>query len=114
MSLIKEISQGLIKRYVSAAKVDASGKIMQGEYDRYAKVNDPDFNERGRQMAKKGYKRNYSAMMAAQKIKESLGSKATAEDYIDDFVHSSNSKFDGDSKKQRIRRALAAFYNKKK
>lgn len=44
---------------------------------------------------------------------EEIGPKATASDYIDDFVHSKNKKFEGDSKKQRIRRALGAYYNAK-
>lgn len=39
---------------------------------------------------------------------------ASASEYIDDFVHSKNKKFSGDSKKQRIRRALGAYYGNKK
>ena len=34
----------------------------------------------------------------------------TAADYIHDFVHSSNPKFKGKSKQERIRMALGAFY----
>ena len=48
-----------------------------------------------------------------QAVKESLSKSATASDYIDDFVHSKNKKFKGDSKKQRIKRALGAYYSKK-
>lgn len=36
----------------------------------------------------------------------------TAGDYIHDFVHSTNSRFKGKSKKERIRMALGAYYNK--
>lgn len=44
---------------------------------------------------------------------ESLAPNAKAGDYINDFVHSKNKMFKGDSKKQRIKRALGAFYGKK-
>lgn len=43
---------------------------------------------------------------------ETLGADATAKDYIHDFVHSKNAKFKGDSRKERIKRALGAFYHK--
>ena len=45
-------------------------------------------------------------------VKESLSPDAKASDYIHDFVHSKNKKFSGDSKKQRIKRALGAYYAK--
>lgn len=44
---------------------------------------------------------------------ETLSSKASAGDYVDDFVHSKNKMFSGDSKKKRIDRALGAYYSKK-
>lgn len=47
-------------------------------------------------------------------VKEDLGPNTTASDYIHDFVHSKNKKFKGDSKAQRIRRALGAYYGSKK
>lgn len=37
----------------------------------------------------------------------------TAADYIHDFVNSSNPKFEGKSKQERIRMALGAFYGRK-
>ncbi len=37
----------------------------------------------------------------------------SAGDYIDDFVHSSNKRFDGKSKEERIRMALGAYYGSK-
>lgn len=46
-------------------------------------------------------------------VGKKLPAGASAEDYIEDFVHSSDKRFAGDSKKQRIRRALGAFYGKK-
>jgi hypothetical protein len=40
-------------------------------------------------------------------LKPSMGVKS----YIDDFIKSKNSKFEGDTKKQRIKRAVAAYYS---
>lgn len=47
------------------------------------------------------------------KLIETLSPNAKAGDYIDDFVHSKNKMFKNDSKKQRIKRALGAYYAKK-
>lgn len=46
-------------------------------------------------------------------VKEDLPKNAKAGDYVDDFVHSKNKMFSGDSKKQRIKRALGAYYGQK-
>lgn len=46
-------------------------------------------------------------------LNETLTSSSTASDYIHDFVHSKDKTFAGDSKKERIRRALGAYYAKK-
>jgi hypothetical protein len=46
-------------------------------------------------------------------LEKTLGPKAGASDYIDDFVHSSNDKFKGKSKEERIRMALGAYYGKR-
>ena len=45
-----------------------------------------------------------------EQVDEVLGKGATAADYIHDFVKSKNPKFDGKSKKERIRMALGASY----
>jgi hypothetical protein len=49
-------------------------------------------------------------------LHEVMSKDAKAGDWIHDFVHSSNPKFDGKSKKERINMALGAYYdaNKKK
>jgi hypothetical protein len=49
-------------------------------------------------------------------LHEVLSKDATASDWIHDFVHSDNPKFEGKSKKDRIKMALGAYYdtNKKK
>ncbi len=44
-------------------------------------------------------------------IRKVVGNSAS--DYIDDFVHSSNKRFDGKSKEERIRMALGAYYGSK-
>lgn len=46
--------------------------------------------------------------------KEALPADATASDYIRDFVKSKYKGFSGDTKKQRIRRALGAYYGQKR
>ena len=45
-------------------------------------------------------------------LDEVLSSDAKAGDWIHDFVHSTNPKFEGKSKKERIRMALGAYYDK--
>ena len=47
-------------------------------------------------------------------LDEVLSSDAKAGDWIHDFVHSSNPKFEGKSKKERIRMALGAYYHSKR
>ena len=44
-------------------------------------------------------------------LDEVLSKDAKAGDYISDFVHSTNPKFDGKSKKERINMALGAYYS---
>mgnify|MGYP003341155546 FL=1 len=45
-------------------------------------------------------------------LDEVLSADAKAEDWIHDFVHSTNPKFEGKSKKERIKMALGAYYAK--
>ncbi|MGH7744983.1 MAG: hypothetical protein ACREQ5_09310 [Candidatus Dormibacteria bacterium] len=47
-------------------------------------------------------------------ITETLPADATSSDYVNDFVHSKNKMFKGESKAQRIRRALGAYYSQHK
>jgi len=51
---------------------------------------------------------------ATKPMTETLSPNASASEYIHDFVHSKNSKFDGKSKKKRMQMALAAFYSNKR
>lgn len=45
-------------------------------------------------------------------LDEVLNADDTASDWIHDFVHSTNPKFEGKSKKERIKMALGAYYSK--
>jgi len=47
-------------------------------------------------------------------LEEVLAADATAGDYISDFVHSTNPKFNGKSKKERMNMALGAYYSTQK
>ena len=49
-----------------------------------------------------------------KKLQEVLTKKTPASEVISDFVHSKNKTFSGDSKKQRINRALGAYYGMQK
>jgi hypothetical protein len=50
--------------------------------------------------------------MESVELDEVLTKSTTAGETIDDFVHSKNKMFTGDSKAQRIKRALGAYYKK--
>ncbi len=47
-----------------------------------------------------------------RELRKKITAGMSTSDIIHDFVHSSNSKFKHDSKKQRIRRALGAAYGR--
>jgi hypothetical protein len=54
----------------------------------------------------------YKKSTSEEVIDEVLTKSTSAGETIDDFVHSKNKMFSGDSKKQRIKRALGAYYSK--
>lgn len=54
----------------------------------------------------------YTVKTNNEDLDEHLAKDASASAYIKDFVHSKNKKFGGDSKKERIKRALGAYYGK--
>ena len=60
------------------------------------------------------YKRHFGeeTMTIDEQINEVLSKDATAGDWIHDFVHSDNPKFEGKSKDKRKQMALAAYYAK--
>lgn len=62
---------------------------------------------------KKKVKEEFDASLQ-EELNEVLAKDAEAKDWIKDFVHSKNPKFEGKSKKKRIQMALAAYYDKQR
>jgi hypothetical protein len=84
---------------------DKSVKRNKGISIANSKLHGTDIYHKGNTVAK--------VSATEEVIKETLSSKASASDYIDDFVHSDDPRFKDDSKAKRIRRALGAYYGKK-
>lgn len=65
---------------------------------------------------KKGYRMNLKGekVLAKEEVEldEKLAADATAADYIHDFVHSKDPRFEGKTKAERTKMALGAFYSK--
>ena len=53
-------------------------------------------------------------MFKEEQVDEVLDKSASAGEWISDFVHSDNPKFEGKSKKKRKEMALAAYYAKQR
>jgi hypothetical protein len=49
-------------------------------------------------------------LVKEETVNEVLSKNASSSEFVDDFVHSKNKMFKGDSKAQRIKRALGAYY----
>ena len=105
---ITELSKKTMGSYVAKAAADAADKASEGGW-KHAKSQDDGLDD-GEKEDKKAFKRLQGIKKAAKKLSEDGADKAG--DYIHDFVHSKNKKFSGDSKKQRIKRALGAYYAK--
>jgi hypothetical protein len=70
---------------------------------------------------KEKYKKQHAAVMSTfnripeeVELDEVLTKKTPAAEWIHDFVHSDNPKFEGKSKKKRTEMALAAYYSKQR
>lgn len=61
---------------------------------------------------RKGVSRQVATRRAWLAVNKKLPTGASKEEYIHDFVNSDDPRFEGKSKKERIRMALGAFYNK--
>jgi hypothetical protein len=86
------------KVYEATMKCESCGKMYEGESCGCgSKVPQAGDGKRGMIADKK-------------KLEEVLTKKTPAGEVISDFVHSKNKTFSGDSKKQRIKRALGAYY----
>lgn len=89
------------KVYESSIKCESCGKSYEGES---CGCGDKSVPKAG--VGKRGL------LTDKKKLNEVLTKKTTAGEVIGDFVHSKNKMFKGDSKKQRIKRALGAYYDK--
>ena len=71
-------------------------------------------DKKGNTEAWKRYQAGHTGYKAADHLGEKIDVGADVSKTISDFVHSKNKTFKGDSKKQRINRALGAYYGAQK
>ena len=76
---LDEVSKETKQEYVKRASSSARDMRMQGEYDSYAKANNPDLNKRGKAMVQKANKRQD----IIDRVKKNLGES----DEFDDVPH---------------------------
>ncbi len=113
--------KGTIKEIEFAIRAKSGwGKVDEGNLQELSKETLKSYRKKAvdsyettHMSPKKAFKRDDSIKKVDKKINESLSPNASAGDYVKDFVHSKNDKFKGDSKKERIKRALGAYYGKK-
>ena len=99
-----------------AAKAAASGPKKRKPLGSVRK-NSADFKPSSPEQAKsdmKSWDRYWEGSWKNKKMNEKIDVGADAGATISDFVHSKSKTFKGDSKKQRIKRALGAYYADKK
>lgn len=103
----QEIAQSLINNESHCCDKDK----LSAKQKKFMDVDDDqDIDEKDLEALRKKKKVKESYEDLEEKLDASMG----AEKYIHDFVHSDNPKFEGKSKKERIRQALAAFYMAKR
>jgi hypothetical protein len=125
---LKELSTDTLQNYkdnsVESMKSDSknAGKRTKGYTLALRKQLGPDYYKQKKTLS--GGKPNWRTKpkvfasdspgnVKEEVINETLSASASSSDYIDDFVHSDDPRFNGDSKQKRIRRALGAYYGKK-
>ena len=128
---INEISKKTLGSYIKAASHDVAAK---GAFTRHfadksraeTAAQRPDLAritmKKADKMQDAGMKRRANMAKAVdrltkedvEQLDEKLSASASAGDYIHDFVHSDNPKFEGKSTKERQKMALGAFYAKNK
>jgi hypothetical protein len=117
---IDELEQETMKSYVKKAGADKRDSEMKSKvYGSLANTLDSQSPKEASEVRAKGHeyyanakKRGEGIKLAKKKLDEVLTKKTPVSNVIDGFVHSKNKMFKGDSKKQRIKRALGAFYDK--
>lgn len=91
-------------------KVGRVGEIRSGPYKGAPKTYTVDYDDnKSVQLDKKNVKMHNESV---EYIEEKLTEKDPSSKWIEDFVKSDNPKFDGKSKKERIKMALGAYYGK--
>jgi len=127
---LDELSKNTLGSYIKSASHDVAAK---GAFTRhFADKSRAETAEQKHDLARKsmkqadkvqdaGMKRRANMAKAVDRLTkeetqldEKLPASASAGDYIHDFVHSDNPKFDGKSTKERQKMALGAFYAKNK
>ena len=117
---IDELEQETMKSYVKKAGTDKRDSEMKSKvYGSLANTLDSQSPKEASEVRAKGHeyyanakKRGEGIKLAKKKLNEVLTKKTPVSNVIDGFVHSKNKMFKGDSKNQRIKRALGAFYDK--
>lgn len=119
---IDELKKSTVKSYIAKKSEKLPGKdpkkdmkSMTSAHHRITGVK-PTSEEVTQSSLKtlKQFKEEIEEPILDEMINEVLGKDATAGDYIHDFVHSDNPKFEGKSKAKRKEMALAAYYAKKR
>ena len=127
---IDEVSKKTLGSYIKAASHDVAtkGALTRHFADKSRREKEEKKGWEADKSMKKadktfaaGWKRRQNMAKAVDRLTkeevqldESLPASASAGDYIHDFVHSDNAKFDGKSTKERQKMALGAFYAKNK
>jgi hypothetical protein len=104
---LDELGSGTLARYISKSQ-DQLRRQKFGSGSLKSQVRKRTNRVQGIKRANRGLERE-----PEPPVDETLDSDASIEDFIHDFIKSKSKKFAGDSKKQRIRRAIGAFYHRK-
>jgi hypothetical protein len=101
-------------RFKKTYKPEMHEEVDQGDKPPFAGPYDKkeDQKAKDKNVAKNAARKSMKQMTKEEVIDEVLTKSTSAGETIDDFVHSKNKMFSGDSKKQRIKRALGAYYSK--
>ncbi len=90
--------------------IDVPAMIRALEKSREDFKSDADIHNFVQDLLKKKDQEVKTNDLPGEPVKEALDPKADAGEWISDFVHSTNPKFDGKSKEERKQMALAAYY----
>ena len=112
LNTLDEVSSELLDRYKEKAKKSADDLYNKEKYkkstDRWMNIT----KATGKQIEKTtaGIKKALNKEEVESNLLEVLDPSMGVKAYIDDFIKSDDSRFKGDTKEQRRKRAIAAFY----